>query len=122
MERNAKRRLKRRQNDRGTGAGAPGLAAVMLGLGVVVAAHAQTSAKPQAPAHTAAECADLIKQYDVAAPAHRGAPHADEAARDRSSGEQACQAGHYNDGVAALRRALHGIGVKPVRISPSPTT
>jgi len=102
------------------------LGALLAGGCLVLAGRstgAQTPARPAAtPAvlHTAAECADLVKQYDVAAPAHHGAPRAGDAARERAAGDQACQAGHYADGVAALRRALHDIGVNPVRISPAP--
>ena len=105
----------------------PALLGALLAGGCLVLAGRSTGAEtPTHPAatpvvlHTAAECADLIKQYDVAAPAHHGAARADDAARERSAGDQACRAGHYADGVAALRRALHYIGVNPVRISPAP--
>lgn len=72
------------------------------------------------PGHAAdrAECADLIRQYDVAAPAHHAASHAPDAERERAAGAQACRAGRYAEGVEALRRALHDIGVKPVRLAP----
>ncbi len=95
------------------------LPALLLCGAFVVAATGQGAA-PATGGHTAAECADLVKQYDVAAPAHHGAPHADDAARERAAGDQACQAGRYAEGVESLRRALHHIGVSPVRLSPPP--
>jgi hypothetical protein len=71
---------------------------------------------PAAPAHSAAECEDLLKQFDVAWPSHRDAKLAEEAQQARDQGEAACKARHYADGVKALHRALHDIGVKPVRM------
>ncbi len=102
------------------------LGALLVGICLALANRSTGAQTPGHPAttpavlHTAAECADLIKQYDVAAPAHHGALRAEDAARERSAGDQACRAGHYADGVAALRRALHYIGVNPVRFSPAP--
>ena len=71
---------------------------------------------PAAAVHTAAECDDLLKQFDVAWPSHRDAKLAQEAQQDRDQGEAACKSRHYADGVKALHRALHNIGVKPVKI------
>jgi|SRR5215472_10664605 len=71
---------------------------------------------PAAPAHSAAECDDLLKQFDVAWPSHRDAKLAEEAQQARDQGEAACKAHHYADGVRSLHRALHSIGVKPVRM------
>jgi hypothetical protein len=102
------------------GAGHRGWLPALLLCGASVVAVTGHGAAPASGTHTAAECADLVKQYDVAAPAHHGAPHADDAARERAAGDQACQAGRYADGVESLRKALHHIGVSPVRISPVP--
>jgi hypothetical protein len=71
---------------------------------------------PAAAAHTAAECEDLLKQFDVAWPSHQDAKLAQEAQQSRDQGEAACKAHHYSDGVKALHRALHDIGVKPVKL------
>jgi len=68
--------------------------------------------------HTQAECADLLKQFDVAWPTHREAKRAAEGQQARDEGASACSAGHYSDGVKALHRALHAIGVKPVKLAP----
>jgi len=78
-------------------------------------APAPASATP-APAHTAAECDDLLKQFDVAWPSHRDAKLAEEAQQARDQGAADCKAHHYADGVKALHRALHDSGVKPVKM------
>jgi hypothetical protein len=96
------------------------------GVAVLAAALALAAASfaggPPAPEATADECSDLAKQFDVSAPAHHGAPRAGEAQRDRDEGWSACQAGRYRDGVSQLRRALHAIGVKPVRLAVVPSS
>ncbi len=100
-----------------------------LAAGVVVASALAAAsfaggvpAPAPAPVASAAECADLVRQFDVSAPAHHGAAHAAAAQRDRDAGWAACQAGQYADGVSQLRRALHAIGVKPVRLGVSPSS
>jgi hypothetical protein len=75
--------------------------------------RAAADATPRPP--TAADCKSLLHQFDVAATAHRQAPHADRAQKSRDQGAGACAAGHYADGVHQLRHALHDIGVKPVK-------
>ena len=71
-------------------------------------------ATPHAPA-THGDCQNLLKQFDVAWPAHREGTRAAGAHRSRDLGEADCRAGRYTDGVRNLRHALHEIGVKPVK-------
>lgn len=73
--------------------------------------------KTVTPPHTAAECDDLLKQFDVAWPTHSEHKRADEARQSRERGMALCAAGNYGDGVGEVRRALHAIGVKPVKIA-----
>jgi len=76
---------------------------------------------PRVPVATAARCQHLLQQFDVAWPAHQQALRANEARRDRDLGDAECQAGHFTEGVRDLRRALHHIGIKPVKVvSPAP--
>jgi hypothetical protein len=77
---------------------------------------AVTPTPPSVAVHSAAECDDLLKQFDVAWPSHSDAKLAQEAQQARDQGEAACKAHHYADGVKALHRALHNIGVKPVKM------
>lgn len=100
---------------RSPGAGRLALIAALAGC---AAAAAIEPARPVV--HTAEECASLMRQYDSAAPAHHAATHAEAAATRRADGERACREGRYGEGVDALRRALHDIGIKPVRITPVP--
>jgi hypothetical protein len=94
-----------------------------LVVACLVAAAAVGQAAPPAPGAdattrpaTAADCQSLMHQFDVAFTAHHDSPHADGAKKSRDAGDSACQQGHYTDGVHQLRRALHDIGVKPVKI------
>jgi hypothetical protein len=87
----------------------------VLLTGVALAAGAPAPAHPAAPAATLSDCRNLLKQFDVAWPAHHDSAHADSARRNRDLGEADCQGGRYADGVHNLRRALHDIGVKPVK-------
>jgi hypothetical protein len=87
--------------------------------GVALGAGPTAPAAPHPPAPTAADCQHLLHQFDVAWPAHRGAPRGVAAQHSRDLGDGECRAGHYAEGVRQLRRALHDIGVKPVRIVPS---
>jgi hypothetical protein len=73
-----------------------------------------TAARPPATA-TLGDCQNLLKQFDVAWPAHRDSARAASAHHSRDLGEADCQAGRYADAVHNLRRALHDIGVKPVK-------
>lgn len=66
---------------------------------------------------TATDCQSLLHQFDVAWPAHRDGPRAASAQHSRDLGEADCRQSHYGDGVRHLRRALHDIGVKPVKIA-----
>jgi hypothetical protein len=71
---------------------------------------------------TAGDCQHLLQQFDVAWAAHRDALRADGARRSRDQGDADCRVGHYADGVHHLRRALHDIGLKPVkRVARVPT-
>jgi hypothetical protein len=75
------------------------------------------------PAHgtgaSQGDCDHLLRQFDVAWAAHRDSPRAAAARHSRDQGEADCRDGHYADGVHHLRRALHDIGLKPVKRVPS---
>ena len=104
-------------------------AAVLLLLGLALGAGTLSAESPatgvltmpgtkaETPAHTAAECDDLLKQFDVAWPTHREHAGAEEARESRERGMALCAAGNYADGVREVRHALHAIGVKPVKIA-----
>jgi hypothetical protein len=62
------------------------------------------------------DCQHLLRQFDVAWAAHRDSARAAGARRSRDQGEAECQQGHHADGVHHLRRALHDLGLKPVKI------
>ena len=109
----------RRRPDRRPGGPACLGALATLVAGLALAATPAPSAAPassRAPAATQADCQNLLKQFDVAWPAHRDAAKADSAHRNRDLGDSDCRDGHYTDAVFKLRRALHDIGVKPVKI------
>jgi hypothetical protein len=93
--------------------------AAWLGAVATLVAGLALAAAPappaRAPAATQGDCQNLLKQFDVAWPAHRVSAHAESAHRNRDLGESDCRDGHYTDGVYKLRRALHDIGVKPVK-------
>jgi len=94
-----------------------GGAALLLALGTLASAGAGAAAPPEPaprPA-TAADCESLMHQFDVAWPAHRESARAASAHQSRDLGETDCKQGRYTDGVHQLRRALHDIGVKPVK-------
>ncbi len=95
--------------------GAPVAVALIALLAAGFAAAAGPVAHPAPPAATAADGQNLLKQFDVAYPAHRDAARAESARRNRDQGASDCRAGRYADGVHSLRRALHDIGVKPVK-------
>ena len=99
-----------------------GRVAGLLAVSALAAAAFATGVPAPAPGASAAECADLARQFDVSAPAHHGSAHAAAAQRDRDGGWAACQAGQYADGISQLRRALHAIGVKPVRLPVRPSS
>jgi hypothetical protein len=88
--------------------------AVAASLYYVLAAAA--GPEPAVRPLTAGDCQNLLHQFDVAWPAHKDSIRADEARRSRDLGETDCQAGRFKDGVSLLRRALHDIGVKPVKV------
>jgi hypothetical protein len=92
--------------------------ALALCVALIVAA-ATPAAIPDAPERvaTAADCQSLLHQFDVAWPAHRDGVRAASAQHSRDLGAADCQQNHYGDGVRHLRRALHDIGVKPVKIA-----
>jgi hypothetical protein len=98
-----------------------GGALATLVVGLALAAGPATPQRPPAATPTLADCQNLLKQFDVAWPAHRDSAHAASARRSRDLGETDCRGGRYVDGVHNLRRALHDIGVKPVKnVSPVP--
>jgi hypothetical protein len=78
------------------------------------------SPEPAARPPTAVDCRNLLHQFDVAWPAHKDSTRADTARRSRDLGESDCQAGRFKDAVSQLRRALHDIGVKPVKVVATP--
>jgi hypothetical protein len=92
------------------------LAALAAALLLAVAATAATP-DPTERAATAGDCQSLLHQFDVAWPAHRDGPRAASAQHSRDLGEADCRQNHFGDGVRHLRRALHDIGVKPVKIA-----
>ena len=99
----------------------PGAAALLLALATLASAGAGAAADAQSHPATAADCQSLLHQFDVAWPAHRDGPRAATARQSRDLGETDCKQGHYADGVHQLRRALHDIGVKPVKaVAPPP--
>ncbi len=89
----------------------------MAGLALAAGPTGQgTPPRPATPAAaTLGECQNLLKQFDVAWPAHRDSARAAGARHSRDLGEADCQGGRYADAVHNLRRALHDIGVKPVK-------
>jgi hypothetical protein len=92
------------------------LACLIAAIGSAAAAAPEPTEKPA----TAADCQSLLHQFDVAWAAHRDGPHAASAHHNRDLGEAACGQHQYTDGVRQLRRALHDIGVKPVKIAAAP--
>lgn len=70
---------------------------------------------PRAPPPTLSDCQHLLRQFDVAWSAHRDSVRAAGARRSRDQGETECQKGNFADGVHHLRRALHDLGLKPVK-------
>jgi hypothetical protein len=88
------------------------IAALLLAAVCAGAASPDAAERPA----TAADCQSLLHQFDVAWPAHRDATRAASARRSRDLGEADCAQNHFADGVRHLRRGLHDIGVKPVKI------
>jgi hypothetical protein len=100
-------------------------AALVAGLALAAGPTGQSAtprpSTPPAATATLGDCQNLLKQFDVAWPAHRDSARGASARHSRDLGEADCQAGRYADAVHNLRRALHDIGVKPVKIvSPAP--
>ena len=101
---------------------APACVGLVAALAAGLALASGPSAPARAPVATLSDCQNLLKQFDVAWPAHRDAARAASAHHSRDLGEADCQGGRYADGVHNLRRALHDIGVKPVKsVSIAPT-
>ena len=90
------------------------ICAVAMATEVAAAAGALPS-KVAAP--TASDCQNLVHQFDVAWPAHSEAKRAIAARKSRDLGDADCRAARYTEAVHNLRRALHDIGVKPVKLS-----
>jgi hypothetical protein len=103
----------------------PGSWRPVLGAALVVLAALGSQARAVAPdaqprPATSNDCQSLLHQFDVAWPAHREAVRAAAARHSRDLGEAHCNQGRYADGVHLLRRALHDIGVKPVKAVAAP--
>ena len=97
------------------------MALLVLGIltsGLVLGAAPVTD--PSGRPATALDCQSLLHQFDVAWAAHRDSAHAAEARHSRDAGEASCVQHHYSDGVHLIRRALHDIGLKPVKIVAAP--
>jgi hypothetical protein len=90
------------------------LAALLVIATAPTLAMASVKPAPVAPP-TGADCDHLLGQFDVAWTSHRTSKRADAAHRARDLGEAACHEGRYADGVHQLKRALHDLGLKPVR-------
>jgi len=98
-----------------------GGAALLVALATLASAGAGAAGPEPAPRPaTAADCESLMHQFDVAWPAHRESARAASAHQSRDVGETDCKQGRYADGVHQLRRALHDIGVKPVKAVAAP--
>jgi len=95
------------------------VAALLLVACPVALPAAAPPPPPHGPSATQGDCDHLLRQFDVAWAAHRDSPRAAGARHSRDQGEAACRDGHYADGVHHLRRALHDIGLKPVKRVPS---
>jgi hypothetical protein len=80
-----------------------------------VASAAAAAPPPPPKAPTASDCQHLLHQFDVAWNARRGGTHAQLAHKNRDTGEAECREGHYADGILHVRRALHDLGLKPVK-------
>ena len=65
------------------------------------------------PQATGAACAVMERQFDSVIEAHAGKPKAVPARELRKTGEQKCNQGDYDGGVADLSKALKDIHVKP---------
>ena len=101
----------------------PWALAGLIVLGAFGTGHARAAA-PDAGTRplTASDCTSLLHQFDVAWPAHKDDPRAAGARHSRDLGDVSCSQRHYADGVHLIRRALHDIGVKPVKVvSASPS-
>jgi len=93
---------------------------LLLALTTLASSVAGAAAPEPHPA-TVADCESLLHQFDVAWPAHRESARAATARQSRDLGETDCKQGRYSEGVHQLRRALHDIGVKPVKTVAAPT-
>lgn len=91
----------------------------IAGAPAAIGAQAAAPASSHGAGATQGDCDHLLRQFDVAWAAHRDAPRAASARHSRDQGEVDCQQGHYADGVHHLRRALHDIGLKPVKRAPA---
>jgi hypothetical protein len=92
-------------------------------LAVVLSpAWAATPKASVAVSVTSADCEHLLTQFDVAWNAHSASKRAESARRTRDLGEAACHDGRYSDGVHQLKRALHDLGLKPVRRAVGPVS
>ena len=93
------------------------LVGAMLALAISATVLSEPTRSPAALPVSGADCDHLIAQFDVAWSTHSSAKRAESAHRARDLGEAACREGRYSDGVHQLRRALHELGLKPVRRS-----
>jgi ribosomal protein L4 len=89
---------------------------ITLGASALAGAPAPTTDAARAGGSTASTCNGLLHQFDVAWPTHQQMTRAARAKKSRDLGESQCRDGRTAEGVRSLRRALHDIGVKPVKI------
>jgi hypothetical protein len=80
----------------------------------VPAIASQSAAK--ASAATPRDCQSLLHQFDVAVATKRDPVKVAAARKNRDLASTECQRGNYVEGVRGLRKALHEIGVKPVKV------
>jgi len=71
---------------------------------------------PKPSVATPRDCQSLLQQFDVAVTAKRDPVKVAAARKSRDLGSAECQRGNYVEGVRGLRKALHSIGVKPVKV------
>jgi hypothetical protein len=91
------------------------LVAMLLAASASAWAGVTAQPRPGAPVLGTDDCQHLLAQFDVAWESHRASKRADAAHRVRDLGDAACREGRYGDGVHQLKRALHDLGMKPVR-------
>ena len=88
----------------------------MLGSPAVADDATHTLKEPKVlvvPQATGAACSVMERQFDAVIESHASRPKAASARELRKSGEQKCNQGNFDAGVADLSKALKDIHVKP---------